>query len=381
MNKHILPLLSVALILFSCGANSHDHDHESESSFDSHDHADEIILTPAQAQEAQIKTETVRPGDFAETLKVSGQILSSLADEQIISATANGIARFTSTLAPGSTLSQGQTVITISSEGLEDGNAPRKAKAEYEAALAEYERVKPLADKQIVSRKQFEDARLRLESAKAAYLSMASSLSASGIKVSSPISGYVKDINISQGDYVTTGTPLLTVTQARRLTLRADLPSAAFSMLRHVSSAHFAPSGSDTIYALSDLNGSLLSTAKSLSDSSPYLPVTFSFDNRGDILPGAYADVWLIARPRQKVISVPVSALTENQGLHYVYLQVKGEKNSFIRREVHIGSSDGQRAEVISGLSEGEQVVVNGTMQVKLAAASSVIPEGHSHSH
>ena len=391
MNTHIIILyISAALFLFGCGAHSHDHekendaeyhDHEKETEAEVHSHADEIVLTPAQAKEANIKTETVEPRTFSETLKVSGQILPSLSDEQTITASANGIVRFTSNLASGSSISQGQTLITISSDGLEQGSAPLKAKAEYEAALSEYNRLRPLADQQIVSQRQLEDARLRLESAKAAYQGMANSLSPQGVKVSAPIGGYVKDINVSQGDYVSTGTPLLTVTQARRLTLRVDLPASACSILSHVSTAHFITSYSDTVYSLNDLGGTLLSKAKSLSDGSPYLPVTFSFDNRGDILPGAYVDVWLIAQPRKDIITVPTSALTESQGLYYVYLQVKGEEHCFTKREVRIGMSDGKRVEITKGLSKGEKVVVQGTMQVKLAGASSAIPEGHSHSH
>lgn len=391
MNIHIIILyISAALILFSCGAHSHDHekeaeseyhDHDEEANADLHSHADEIVLTPAQAKEATIKTETVEPRDFAETVKVSGQILPSLADEQTITAAASGIVRFTSNLAPGSSVSQGQTLITISSDGLEQGSTPLKAKAEYEAALSEYNRLSPLAEQQIVSQRQMEEARLRLESAKAAYQGMANALSPQGVKVPSPIGGYVKGINVSQGDYVSTGTPLLTVTQARRLTLRADLPASACNMLSHVSTAHFITSYSDTVYALNDLGGTLLSKAKSLPDGSPYLPVTFSFDNRGDMLPGAYVDVWLIAQPRKDIITVPTSALTESQGLYYVYLQVKGEEHCFTKREVRIGKSDGKRVEITDGLYMGEKVVVQGTMQVKLAGASSAIPEGHSHSH
>ena len=234
MNIHIIILyISAALFLFGCGAHSHDHekendaeyhDHEKETEAEVHSHADEIVLTPAQAKEANIKTETVEPRTFSETLKVSGQILPSLCDEQTITASANGIVRFTSNLASGSSISQGQTLITISSDGLEQGSAPLKAKAEYEAALSEYNRLRPLADQQIVSQRQLEDARLRLESAKAAYQGLANSLSPQGVKVSAPIGGYVKDINVNQGEYVSAGTPLLTVTQARRLTLRADLP-------------------------------------------------------------------------------------------------------------------------------------------------------------
>ena len=44
-------------------------------------------------------------------------------------------------------------------------------------------------------------------------------------------------------------------------------------------------------------------------------------------------------------------------------------------------ASDGSRTAILHGLHGGEQVVVAGVYQVKLAALSGVVPEGHSHEH
>ena len=43
------------------------------------------------------------------------------------------------------------------------------------------------------------------------------------------------------------------------------------------------------------------------------------------------------------------------------------------------GQDDGVRIEIVRGLSAGDEVVTHGAYQVKLAAASTVIPEGHHH--
>jgi multidrug efflux pump subunit AcrA (membrane-fusion protein) len=130
---------------------------------------------------------------------------------------------------------------------------------------------------------------------------------------------------------------------------------------------------------LSDLNGRLISYGRAVDDNSFYIPVIFDFDNRGDIIPGSYVEVFLLSLPLMDVIAVPVSALTEEQGLHFVYVQL--EKEIFKKQEVRIGLSDGERVRILSGLKEGDRVVTKGTYQVKLAATASVIPEGHSHAH
>ena len=66
-------------------------------------------------------------------------------------------------------------------------------------------------------------------------------------------------------------------------------------------------------YRLEDLNGRLLSYERTSGNSSLYIPVTFELDNRGDLLPGAFAEIFLLGEERNGVISLPVSALTEEQ--------------------------------------------------------------------
>ena len=195
------------------------------------------------------------------------------------------------------------------------------------------------------------------------------------------ISGYVKSLQVKSGDYVTVGTPLCVVTQSKRLRLRADVPELYLRQAKRLVSANFSTSYGDSVYTLASLDGRVLSYGKSLDANAAYLPVTFEFDNKGEFVAGSYADVWLIGQKRSGVISVPVSSLSESQGVYYVYLKVKGEDDAYTKREVRIGDSDGKRVEVVKGLSKGDVVVTEGAHQVRLASMSGTIPEGHSHSH
>ncbi len=106
-------------------------------------------------------------------------------------------------------------------------------------------------------------------------------------------------------------------------------------------------------------------------------PVYFEFDNIGDMLPGAYTEVYLLGQPQKEVLSVPVSALTEEQGIYFVYVQL--DKEGYEKREVKPGISDGERTEVLSGLAAGERVVSRGAYHIKISTASASIPHGHEH--
>ena len=75
----------------------HDHEHEAPTSSnkaneaDEHDHEGEIIFNEKQAAAAGVKTASITPGTFHQVIKVSGRIRSTISDESIVTATADGI--------------------------------------------------------------------------------------------------------------------------------------------------------------------------------------------------------------------------------------------------------------------------------------------------
>ena len=89
-----------------------------------------------------------------------------------------------------------------------------------------------------------------------------------------------------------------------------------------IRSAKFEPAySSGSVYDLTDMGGRLVSYGRAPGAGGAFIPVTFEFDNTGDILPDSYAEIYLIGAERPGVISVPVGALTEEQGVMFVYIQ------------------------------------------------------------
>lgn len=378
--------------MMSCSHSGDAHDHESHGDAhekeihehenkDAHEgHEGEIIFSQAQAKAVGLTTETVKVGPFNDVIKVSGQIMASSLGEHTVVASSSGIV----TLMPAATtegnrINSGQTIASISSRNLQDGDPTERARIDYETALREYNRSKTLASQKIISQKEMELVEQRFRTAKANYEGIAKTMTDRGVSVKAGMSGYVKNISVTQGDYVSMGQPIMTITQTRRLMLRADMPQQRYGQLKTVSTANFRPASDNKIYKLKDLNGKLLSYGKTAQQTGPYITVTFEFDNVGDLMAGTYADVYLIGSERQGVISIPKTSLTEEQGIYHVYTKVKGEKDAYLKREVTIGQDNGQRVEIISGLHNGDEVVTKGTYQIKLASIQTTIPHGHSH--
>lgn len=397
MKKYIFIILAAAISLTSCDKKQSDkktvethqkgdgHNHEEDDGHNhkekknsGEEHSDEIVFTRQQADAIGLEVYNVEPGIFSQVIKTSGQIQSAQGDEATIVATTNGIVSFPArSIIEGAPVGTGTTIVTISARNLYEGDPVAKAKITYETALKEFKRAEGLVKDKIISEKEFEQSRLKYENARTAYEAQATNVTASGVKVTTPISGYIKNRLVNQGEFVSVGQPIATVSKNRRLQLRADVSENYFNELGKIRNANFVVSYNNKAYRLADLNGCLLSFGKAADETSLYIPVTFEFDNIGDFIPGSYVEVYLLATPQNNVISIPVSALTEEQGIYFVYLQIGEEE--FLKREIAIGESDGKNVRVLSGLSTDDKVVIKGAYQVKLASNSSVLPEGHSH--
>ncbi|MDE6545166.1 MAG: efflux RND transporter periplasmic adaptor subunit [Paramuribaculum sp.] len=350
------------------------HDHEGEA----RENTDEIVFEQAKAAAAGVVSDTVTPAPFSTVIHTSGKVLPALGDEATVAATVAGVIKLSRSMAEGEKIGRGAAVATVSTRNLAEGDVGSRARIAYEQAKAEYDRASSLVDDRIISQSDYRAAQAEYERAKLAYEAVGRS-GGSGVAVVSPAAGYVKQLMVKDGDYVEVGQPVMTVTQNRRLFLRAEVAERDYEALRQVSSARFRTAYSaQHTYDLADMGGRLVSYGRSGGASSAFIPVTFEFDNTGSVLPDSYADIYLIGAPRRDVISVPETALIEEQGIYFVY--VHPDENCYQKREVKIGASDGKRVEILAGLAPGEVVVTQGAVRVKLAGAGNSIP-GHTHNH
>lgn len=362
----------------------HDHDGEGHAHHEggNHEHTPGVIeFSQARAEAAGLKTETVAPGKFSTVIRTSGEILPAQGAEKTIVATTSGIVTLGTEsvrLLPGMKIARGAAVAEISARDMAEGDPIAKSRAAYESAKKEFERAEGLLKLNAVSQKAYDRAKKEYETAKAAFDAYDGKSGDKGLKVASPITGYITQVLVGDGDYVEAGQPVAVVSQNGRLQLRADLQEKYWDLASSFTSANFKPSYSEKAYSVKELGGRMVSAGRAASQGTFYIPVIFEFSNTGNFIPGAFCEIYLIGSSRDGVISVPETALTEEQGVYFVYLKVCDEE--YRKQEVRIGESDGIRREILKGLSEGNEVVTEGAYQVKLASVSGAIP-GHTHNH
>lgn len=385
---YCLSLFVLAVCMAACGSKGHDHDHDHEEETeqhageagDDHDHGDEIILTPEKARAAGVKVETIMPGTFHGVIHTSGKVLSASCDETTVVATISGRVSYKNHVSEGLKVAGGMQLFSITSAGMQvaDGDPVQRARIDYERAERDYTRARLLVKDKIISEKDLAVSKAEYEAARLTYTSVQKTRSAGGVVVTAPRGGYVKQCLVAGGDYVEAGQPLAVITQNKHLYLRAEIPEREFKELNKIRCAKFRTSYSDRLYDITDMGGHIQSYGRSAEVNNSYIPVVFEFNNTGDVVQGSYAEIYLITQERENVLTLPLTALTEEQGVHYIYIQV--DKEGYRKQEVTLGESDGERVEILSGLKNGDKVVTKGAIQVKLASAANAIP-AHNHNH
>lgn len=364
------------------GHSGCDGDHSADDAHAGHDHGseeadpDEIVFPAAQSARTEFEVQTVRRGSFAEIIKCGGQVTAAQGQMSVVPAPVSGVVTFVDgRIMASSPVNRSQKLFYISSGSLASGDAALKARVAYEQAKAEFERAERLYADKIISSSEYLSAQAAFLTAQTEYEPLKELNEDGSVTISSPAAGYLAQVSVAAGDYVEMGQPLATVARSGRMQLKAHVSQKYFDRLGDVRDANFSFAGKT--YTVSAMNGSLYSAGRIVSQGSSLIPVVFEFDGGNSVPDGAYVDVSLVGRRREDVMTLPLSAITEQQGLHYVYVQLDPE--CYSRREVRLGADDGSRVEILSGIRPGDRVVTKGAINVKMAGASGAIPHGHAH--
>ncbi|HET8817518.1 MAG TPA: efflux RND transporter periplasmic adaptor subunit [Pseudidiomarina sp.] len=215
-----------------------------------------------------------------------------------------------------------------------------------------------LADSQ--RQRLIRDARLRLE-----LLGMTATQTDAIIKnreilyqvpVYAPAAGVVTELNVAQGMYVQPSTELLTITGDQSVWLIADVPERYSDWLRVGAPA-------DITLPQAGLRG----YETEIDYIYPELDPTTRTQRVRILLPessqtplhvGMQVQVELFGGPRRDVLAVPVSSLILTGSENRVI--VRNDDGAFVQRPVEVGLVIGGEAEILHGLTEGEQVVTAG---------------------
>lgn len=342
-------------------------------------------------QQWQIEFETALPQKkpLNASVNARGKILPTFNGHVRIPAPAAGIADpglNTNTPQVGKWVEKGQVMATITPPATSQiGFAD--IRSNYLRAKAEYERTERLLAQEAVPERRVRNARLDYEAAEAAYKAVAgdnpsgsNDTGTLNYTIRSPLAGVVDWVGFKLGEEVAPGQLLFTITDPRRVRLEVMLPVTLYAMVDNFTDAAFSIESSGEKYLVSELGGKLLSVGHQVNPQSRTIPVLFEIENPETRLKiNMFTDVSIYTGQTIEALSIPDSAILDDNGQPVVYVQTEGE--SFVRREIEIGVRDRGFTQVKSGVGPDERVVTAGAYQVKLASLTSIVPSGHGHAH
>lgn len=375
MKKILITIIAVVpMLLFNCGRDTGEKLTQPPEAVES-----DISEAAAEPEHTVI---TIKKQPFAFVIRTGGRIMTDSKDIGIITAKSSGIVKFSShTFFPGVKVARNQQLFSISGEQLADDNTELRfmqIKADLEKAAANYERAKSFVADKIITQESFLQSKNEYDKILNEYNNLNSTFGSTGNIISSSADGYVREVFVTEGQMVSTGQPLASIVIEHKLVLKADVSPDHLEKLPTVEKANFTVGYSKKVFKTDEMNGSRISFGRSTGENSFYVPVYFQMNFDPELIEGTFADVWLIGKETKNVLVVPNSALMEEYGKLYVF--VEHEDGDFIKRYITPGSNNGESTEVVDGLAENETIVATGTYNIKLSLMSST-PSGHSHNH
>lgn len=269
------------------------------------------------------------------------------------------------------------------------------AKTEYEYQLSNFTRSKILHDKQLISDTDFETATYTFEKAKSSYDQLQSDM----VKVrrnleyaiiTSPIDGVVINRAVEEGQTVAAGfsTPTL-FTIANDLTqmrVIADVDEADIGQVEEGQNVRFEVDA----YPDDVFEGKVTQVrleATTTSNVVTYEVVISAYNPDLKLKPGLTANVTIYTLERPNVLTIPSKALRfipDEEQLQTMHITVdelatmpeQGKKmiwerqgNTLKAKMITVGATSGTMTEVLEGLSDGEEVVVELVSNGSMAAA------------
>jgi membrane fusion protein (multidrug efflux system) len=269
----------------------------------------------------------------------------------------------------GRTVKGGDVLVRLDATELAAQVAQNEAAAEL--ARANLERAKPLQDEKLISPQAFDELSAKLKEAEAGLAVARERLSKATIRA--PFGGKLGLRQVSPGDYVQPGQALVNLEDVSSVKVDFRVPGVDVS---RVSVRQTVAVRVDAFPGRT-FAGKIEAIDPRLDEATRTVLVRARIPSpRGELFPGMFARVSVVVAERPNALLIPEQAVVPVGNDAFVFRVVDG-KAAMVK--VAVGQRRAGEAEVVSGLSPQDVVVIGGQMKIRDGAPVTVVnPPGPS---
>jgi RND family efflux transporter MFP subunit len=371
--------------------------------------------SPSPAPAVEVQTHPVTKAAITRTIRVTGTLMAD-EEAEVAAETAGRIVE--TPVEVGARVATGTPLVRISAEQASaqvaeaEANAAQvaaalnltpgtdfdpervpdvaAAKAEYALAASEYDRFKSLLAERVVSQWEYDQRATRVESTKRRYEAVRDGANQryrqwqsatarvtlarkalGDTTVRAPFAGMVFERKVSVGDFVTTGTRVISVVRISPLRVALTVPE---QLVARVAPGQQVEVRVDA-YPGRSFSGTVRHVSPALRSEQRALTVEAILPNEnGELKPGLFANAEISQPSTDQALLLDRKAVQTASGTPRVFVVRNEQVEEHI---VRTGQVVGDRVEIVEGLAEGDLVAVakNATlsdgMRVRTAGAAS----------
>jgi membrane fusion protein, multidrug efflux system len=255
---------------------------------------------------------------------------------------------------PGQEKPKGNVIATIDAKL--KNFVVRKAKNLKVKLEKDLERNKNLYDGGSLTEQQLEEAQNAYDDAVIQLEQAEKQLAEATIK--SPINGIITRKHVEEGEYINVGSPIATIVDISRLKIKLNVSEANVYQLKTGDQAIIATD----VYPGVKFEGSISFISPQGDDSHNYpVEIEISNNSKYPLKSGTFANVMIKLPVAAEALYIPRESLLGSITEASVYV---AENNKAILKKIVVGNGNDKYIKVISGLKEGEEVIVNGQINL-----------------